>query len=115
MCTKHRGIAVCLVAPGPRFDTAGEPAEGLKLALILLTAPPRDPLAQRWIGQDDVVLRKRRSLVGDLVGAHLREDIRELPRTAVAGDGGFRASGAGDLSQIDPFQAAGWTPLPRIS
>jgi len=70
---QNRGIAVCLVSPQSRFDTSGERAEGLDLATILLPAPTREPLPQRWIGQDDVVLRKRMGLVGDLVGAHLRE------------------------------------------
>src|ERR1019366_8974348 len=110
---QNRGIAVCLVPPNLRLDATSERTEGLQLWMIPLSAPARDPLTESWIGQDDVVLRKGRWLVGDLVGAHLREAMRELPPAAVPAVRGFQHSGACACHNY-PLQTAGWTPLPRI-
>ena len=95
---QDRGIAVRLVAPDLRLDAAGERAEGLQLWVILLPAPTIDPFSQRWIGQNDVVFRKGRGLVGDLVGAHLREAMRQVGSAAECGVRGFPASGCSYLT-----------------
>ena len=111
---QNGGIAVCLVPPDLRLGTASERAEGFELVQILLPAPTRDPLAQGWVSQDDVVLRKRRDLVGYLVSAHLREAMRETGPAAVVWCRRFSAVWCSQLDFSDPSQAAGWTPLPRI-
>jgi hypothetical protein len=87
-------IAVRLVAPDLCLGAAGEGAEGLELWLIRLPAPTIDPLSQRWIGQHDIVFRKLRGLVGDLVSAHLREAMRQAGPAAECDVDGFRNPGA---------------------
>jgi hypothetical protein len=80
MRMQDRGITVCLVPPRWCLDSPSQCAECLELRPILLAAPALDPLAQRGIGRDDVVTARRRGLVGDLMGTHLREGRREPPR-----------------------------------
>jgi len=111
---QHRGIAVCLVAPGLRLGTSGERAEGLELRVVLLAASARDSLAQRPVGQEDVVLRQGGGLVGDLMSAHLREVMRQALPAARVWCGGSLGILVASQAHNDACRVAGWTPVPAI-
>src|ERR1035437_4959662 len=110
---KDRGIVVRLVAPRLRLDATGELTEALELGMILLPAPTRDPFAQRRVGQDNVVVRKRRGLIGDFVSSHLCEAIRQASSAAEVRVDGFIASWCSCLAQDDSVQGAVGLPSPE--
>ncbi len=82
--------AYVMDALGLGFETACAPAEHLNLEPVLLATPALEPLTQRAISLEDVAFVRRRSLVGDLVGAHpgYRRRVRSDPGPKAPGSAG---------------------------